>query len=391
MKRSQWLLLGGMVAVSINLRPAVASVAPVLETIHTDLGISNTVASLLTTIPVVCMGVFALLLPVITERLSRSETVFWGTVLIATTIAARVGGQNVFVLFGSTVLISVGIGVTQALLPALVTEHFPDRTAFATGLYTASMTGGAILATVLTAPLSGLLSWPVALALWAVPAGIALPIWLVVTNNGTKKPTETTTSRVGLPWRKQTAWVLVIVFGGATATFFFILTWLAPRYVALGWSPNAAGVLLTVTLFVQVLSNIFVSAVGDRWDDTRSLFTLMVLCFVTGAIGVAVMPLAYPYLWAVLLGTGSGGLFTLSMTLPITHARSAAETDGLTAMMLGFGYLMGAFGPVTGGLLRDVTGSDTIMFATFGCLSLCLLVPIMTIGTEERTNRRGST
>jgi CP family cyanate transporter-like MFS transporter len=385
MNRRQWLLLAGMIAVALNLRPAVASVAPVLETINTDLAISNTVASLLTTIPVICMGVFALVLPAITERSSRTQTIFWGTALIAVTIAARVGGRNLFVLFMSTILVSIGIGVTQAVLPALVTEYFPDRTAFATGLYTASMTGGAILATALTAPLAGRLSWPAALAVWAIPAGIALPIWLYATG---KEPESTTgapeTDTVtGLPWRQRSAWVLVAVFGGATTTFFFILTWLAPRYVALGWSASTAGVLLTATLVTQTVSNVFVSAVGDRWHDRRPLFVLMIISFATGASGVTFVPLEYPYLWAVMLGIGSGGLFTLSMTLPILHAGTATETDGLTAIMLGFGYLMGALGPVAGGLLRDTTGSDTVMFGTFTLFSLCLLIPVMSIGTED--------
>ena len=395
MKRTQWLLLGGMGAVSLNLRPAVASVAPVLETIHTELAISNAVASLLTTIPVVCMGLFALLVPAITKRSGRIMTILWGTVLIAITTAARVGGRSVIILFGSTVLVSVGIGVTQAVLPALVTEYFPNRTAFATGVYTSSMTGGAILATLLTAPIAGLLSWPVALAFWMIPAVIAIPVWLIATRTKQRtatgaEETATETYRVGLPWRQHSAWILIAVFGGATTTFFFVLTWLAPRYVALGWSTNSAGVLLTISLAVSAVSNLFISAVGDQWHDKRPLFLVVILCLVAGGFGVALVPLYAPFLWAIMLGMGSGGLFTLCMTLPISHAGTHAEIDRLTAMMLGVGYSVGAFGPVAGGILRDLTGSDTVMFSTFAVFAFCLLAPVAAIKTTETAGKSAS-
>ncbi|CAK6481048.1 hypothetical protein ACPOM7_18505 [Peribacillus castrilensis] len=45
--------------VAANLRPAIASVSPLLETIRYDLGMSSFAVSFLTTIPVLCMGIFA--------------------------------------------------------------------------------------------------------------------------------------------------------------------------------------------------------------------------------------------------------------------------------------------------------------------------------------------
>jgi CP family cyanate transporter-like MFS transporter len=399
MRRGQWLLLAGLVAVSVNLRPAVASVVPILETIRADLAVSNAAASLLTTVPVVCMGVFAFL--TVAVDLRRSRVLFWGLVAIALATAARVGGRHAAVLFGSTLLVSVSIGVTQAVFPALVTESFPERASFVTGLYTASMTVGAILATLLTAPLAALLSWPVALAVWALPAVVVVPAWVAVSRRGWVATTDETrppgasgtgemraspraaTARdalAAIPWQRRSAWVLVAVFGGATATFFTVLTWLPPRYVALGWSQTAAGLLIGGCLAAQILSNLFISAVGDGWRDKRPLFALMLASLVAGASGVALAPRVAPPLWALLLGLGSGGLFTLSMTLPVTHAETPAETDRVTAMMLGVGYVLGALGPVAGGVVRDLTQSDTAIFGALAAFGLCLLAPVAALG-----------
>ena len=54
-----WLMALALVAVAANLRTAMASVPPLTETIADDLGLSNTALGALTTLPVLCMGLFA--------------------------------------------------------------------------------------------------------------------------------------------------------------------------------------------------------------------------------------------------------------------------------------------------------------------------------------------
>src|SRR6185369_3102252 len=48
-----------LVLAAVNLRTAVASVPPLLDQIQDDLGLSGAAAGSLTTLPVVCMGLFA--------------------------------------------------------------------------------------------------------------------------------------------------------------------------------------------------------------------------------------------------------------------------------------------------------------------------------------------
>ena len=54
-----WVMALGLVAVAANLRTVMASVPPLVDTISADLGLSNTAMGALTTLPVLCMGVFA--------------------------------------------------------------------------------------------------------------------------------------------------------------------------------------------------------------------------------------------------------------------------------------------------------------------------------------------
>lgn len=390
MKRSQWIVLLGILVVALSLRPAVASVSPVLETIRADLGLSYTAVSLLTTVPTLCMGVFALTIPAITDRVGRERGVFWGVVLITVATAARVWSQQLLVLFGSTLLVGIGIAVTQALLPSLVTEYFTNRESFATGLYTASLTIGAGLAGGVTAPVGEFLgSWPAALAAWAIPAALAVPIWYLSWRRVARETGETDTEPEGdrprLPWQNRWAVVLTLFFGGSSTVFFFVLTWLAPRYVALGWSSSRAGLLLSVFVLTQLGGNLVVSAVGDRLNDQRPLFALLLLSVIAGAIGVAVAPLFAPWGWALLLGVGAGGVFTLGLTLPVTYSAGPTATDGLTSMMLGGGYLIAALGPVAAGSLRDVTGSYAVAFGGLVFLGIVLLGISMRFKPDRET------
>ena len=48
-----------MVLVALNLRPALASLAPLLSRVQADTGLSAAAIGALTTMPVLCLGLFA--------------------------------------------------------------------------------------------------------------------------------------------------------------------------------------------------------------------------------------------------------------------------------------------------------------------------------------------
>ena len=135
----------GLFLVASNLRPALTSVSAVLGTIQQDLGLSGVVSGLLTTIPVLCMSVFALSAAWITERIGPERGVLWSVVLIGVATAGRLAGEELVVLFAATFLVGVGIAVAQSQLPTIVKAHFPQRVALVTGLYTLGINAGAAL------------------------------------------------------------------------------------------------------------------------------------------------------------------------------------------------------------------------------------------------------
>lgn len=375
---SNSVVLIGILLAAFNLRPAIASVSPLLEVIRSDTGLSYAAISLLTSVPVFCMGIFALATPTVTRLVGRERGLFWGIGLIGFATAGRVAGDNSIVLIATTVLVGIGIAISQTLLPPLISVYFPRRVAFATGLYTASLSAGAAIATAVTGPLRAVVgSWTTALALWALLAGVALLAWLPVLRSRPRRRTDSMVDRrlfEAISWTDRDVWMMIGVLGGGNTIFYSTLTWLAPRYVALGWSENASGFLLTAFLVSQVGGMLAVSAFADRLFDRRTWLGGALVLTAVGAIGVALRPEVLPWGIAAVFGTGAGGLFALALTLPVDFAAGDDTAGQLSTVVMCGGYLIGAVGPFVIGLSRDAGGGYPTTFGGMAVLCLGLLV-----------------
>ena len=85
-----WLMALALVAVAANLRTAMASVPPLTESIADDLGLSNTALGALTTLPVLCMGLFAPFAQRIAARLGAAASVELSIACVAVGLGAPV-------------------------------------------------------------------------------------------------------------------------------------------------------------------------------------------------------------------------------------------------------------------------------------------------------------
>ncbi|HVI91914.1 MAG TPA: MFS transporter, partial [Dongiaceae bacterium] len=174
------LLLGAsLVLIAFNLRPALASLAPVLPEVMRDRGLSPTGGSLLTTLPVLCLGLFAPFAPLLVRRFGSERAILGLLVVLAGGTALR-GLGNLPALIGGAIIVGAAIGIINVLLPGLVKRDFPRQAALMTGFYTMALCGGAAAAEGATLPLKALLgdSWPAALAIWTLPVILVIVLWL---------------------------------------------------------------------------------------------------------------------------------------------------------------------------------------------------------------------
>lgn len=380
-------LLAGLLAASFNLRPALASLSPLIETIRADLGLGHVTLSLLTVLPILCMGAVPVGAMRLAGRIGSERSMLLALLLIAAATGLRADGRNIGLLLATALLAGVGIAVAQALAPVLIKQHFAARATLVMGLYSAVMTLGAGVAAGLTAPLARTLaSWPLALATWALPALLAAAFWLPAARQGTGA--VATKPGAGLPWRSGTAWLVTLYSGAVFAQFWSVLTWLAPAFESRGASAEEAGLLLALMTAVQIVSSLAIAVLAGRSPDRRPWLALCLCVGMAAFAGIALIPDAAPaWLWTVLIGFGIGALFPLTLGLPLDYAPDAATVGRLATMTLSVGYLLAAAGPWLMGWLRGVTGSYALPFLTLALLCGAMLLATLRL----RPSRERST
>src|SRR5215218_10838240 len=149
------LLVLGIVLLAANLRSALTSVAPLIGQIRTDTGISNGVAGLLTTLPLLAFGVLSPVAPRLARRFGMERMLLASLLLLAVGIVVRSAG-TVVVLFLGTAVLGAAIVVGNVLLPALVKREFPERVGLMTSVYLTALGISGALAAGVSVPLAQL-------------------------------------------------------------------------------------------------------------------------------------------------------------------------------------------------------------------------------------------
>ncbi|WP_373432274.1 MFS transporter [Streptomyces afghaniensis] len=174
------LLVLGIVLSALNLRPAITSLGALLEEVRDGLGMSGSVAGLLTSVPPLCFAVFGVMAPRLARRFGAGAVVCAGMAAIATGLAIRPYAGGTAGFLAASALALMGIAVSNVLMPVIVKHWFPDRVGSMTGLYSMALALGTALAAAVTVPLTDALggSWQSGLALWAGLAVAAVLPWL---------------------------------------------------------------------------------------------------------------------------------------------------------------------------------------------------------------------
>jgi CP family cyanate transporter-like MFS transporter len=350
-----------------------------IPSVQDDLGISHTVAGLLGSIPVLCMGIFAPAAAYVAGAIGVRAAISLSVALVAAGGLVRVVGPSTAVLIGFTLPVGIGIALAGTLLPAAVKGRLAHRPASGTGFYATGIQLGAALAAALAVPLAHLHGgWQFALAAFSVAAALSAAAWFALTDRGPR----TRLRPPAMPLHNPTAWAVSLVFAMIAVSFFGLSTWLPDAYVEHGWSEGSAGALLAVVQAVTVPIGLTVPLLADRWGSRRVYLSTAAAVQMVGLLGVQLAPDA-GWLWAVVLGLGIGTLFPLAMTLPLDLSRDPAQAGAVTGMMLGIGYSITGLAPLVLGLVRDATGSFSASLWLILAIEGCLLVSSLWL-THER-------
>jgi CP family cyanate transporter-like MFS transporter len=370
------LLVVAIVAVALNQRPAIVAVGSVLGPLQDDTGLSDTLAGVLTAVPVLCFGAFAPVAPRLARRIGLETAVALSLVLLAGGIALRLF-PPVPLLYAGSLLAGAAIALANVLLPAFVKREFL-RPGPAMGVYSSSLNVGAALGAAVTLPLATALgiSWRGALGLWLVLALVALALWLPVAGTGRAHRTVGPVLAGVGSWsllRQPLARQVTGYLGLQSVEFYSFAAWLPTLlHDTAHVSLTEGGALLGVSNVVGAAAALLAPAQAGRMRTQRPLVAGVVLAYALGLGGLLLVPATATLLWVGLFGVAQGGGFALALTLIVLRSPTPLASARLGGVAQCLGYLVAAAGPLLLGALHEGSGG----WAWPVVLLLVLLVPM---------------
>ncbi|WP_341637045.1 MFS transporter [Staphylococcus casei] len=351
------LFLGALILAAFNLRPGITSISPVLNEITKGLGMSSALASLLTSIPLLCFGFCSLFAGRLASRFQSEKTITFFIALIGIVTFARIFTNSTIFLLITALLIGAGIGIVSPLLSGFIKNNFPEKASSMIGIYSTSMVVGASISIGLTPPIQHWLnnSWSNGLAFWSILALIAVPFWLMVIKSSNTH-TESQKIKPTLPLKNKNAWLLTAFVGLVTLMFYCFAAWLPAIVVEKGGTTELGGVVGTIAMIAQLPATLLLPSLLRAVPSKRFWIIILTLSIMIG-LSLLSFTNVTPIISSICLGIGSGGLVSLTLLLPIDKASSPMEASSWSAMTQAIGYMIGAIGPFIIGFLHDYLGS----------------------------------
>ena len=123
--------------------------------------------------------------------------------------------------------------------------------------------------------------------------------------------------------------------------------------------------------------------IATKSDNQRPLVLVSAMAFLLGLAGLLAAPVAGVWAWMVLLGIGQGAGIGLALTLFVLRSTTSSAAAQLSGMAQTVGYLVAATGPLTVGVLHDITRGWTLPVAAL----IAALAALLTVGWVAAANR----
>lgn len=365
--------VAAVLLIGFNLRPAITGLSPLIPDIRQSFGLSGLAISLLTTLPVVCLGLFGPAAPPLARRFG-TETVLLASLLgiVVGTVARSFG---TIPLYAGTLLIGASMSLLGVLSPVVIKRDFPRRIGLMMGLYTMLISLGAALSTATAVPLQRGLggSWERSLLFWALPALVAALVFIPQLFRY-EHARGVATPRVRGLIRDPLAWQVTGFFALVSSLAYAVFSWGPIMLQARGLDGTSSGLVISISYVGQMVTALAAPILAGRQRDQRLLVVAVVLLTATGLLGFVFAPAWSLALFSVLLGFGQGGAFGLALSLIVLRAGSPHVVAQLSSFVQTIGYIGGGLiGPFAVGLIHDWSGSwpvVAIFYVTVGLGSL---------------------
>ncbi len=383
MRKGTLLTALGILFVSFNLRAPITAVGSLVKLIQTDFTLSNQVAGLITTIPLIAFAIVSPFVATFVKRHGYARITAIGVMLVLVGEVVRSYTGTIGLFIGTTTL-GVGIAIGNVIVPSVIKSHFPKNIGLMTSIYTASLCGCAALGAGISYPLAAQvgLGWGHALAVWGIVAVLSLVMWIpqfkLESEFHAAAPKPKATARQSRSiWLEPVAWSVTFFMGIQSLVFYALVAWLPTMLAARGFEASFVSLLALLYQLVAIPATLIIPILCDKFKDQRLLTWGVCATYLMGMIGMIACTSELGILLSILvMALSMGGAISLSIAFISLRSPNALRTSQLSGMAQSAGYLLAAIGPVFIGYLVDVMGNWTIIMSI---LAACL-VPLAISG-----------
>jgi CP family cyanate transporter-like MFS transporter len=371
LRPADWLQLALLWLGGFALRVTLLAVPPVIPQIHRQLGLDEKGVSILTGLPILLLAAGAVPGAVLIARIGSRRALVTGLVAIAAGSALRGLGPSLQLLFAATLVMGVGVAVSQPAFSTLTREWFPLRVALATAAYANGLLVGETVPASLTGPLvlpalHG--SWPLSFLFWSLPVVLMAILVAILTRQA---PPDPALPRRWWPdFRSPHLWLLGLVMGCASAAYFGANTFL-PDFVRATGRPELKDASLTALNICQLPASILVLTVARRLVGQRWPLLVAGGLIAAGSALLALTPGIWVVAWAGLVGFAAALTLVLTLALPPLLA-AAGDVPRFSAGVFLIMYSCSFAGPLLGGAAWDATGSPVTPFLALAAIGLVM-------------------
>lgn len=356
-KKKTALLLVGILIIALNLRPALASVGPLIDDIREATGLSNFLLGLLTTLPLLAFGVVSMFAPVFTKRFGMGRVLLAALLLLTAGILIRTLSWLPAMYIG-TVLLGIAIAFGNVLMPSLTKQNFPTNSGLITSLYSGAMAIGASVAAGLSVPLAYNfnLGWRGSLRVWAILSVLAFILWIpqlwrlkkVKSNRNFQKSMRSL-------MQQRLAWKVALFMGLQSFTFYVILAWLPDLLISRGYTNESAGWMLSLSQATGIFGSFLIPFLAGKKKDQQTMVAFLISIEILGLIGLLLPNFGWEWIWISMIGFVLGACFGLALLFIVLRSHDTESATELSGMAQSVGYFIAATGPIFIGSLFDFT------------------------------------
>ncbi|WP_439565686.1 MFS transporter [Microcella sp.] len=394
-RRSE-LLLGvvAIVLIAATMRLPVAALSPLAGRIDADIPLSALALGALGTAPPIAFALAGVLAPRLARRLQLEPTLLLAMLAMIAGHLVRAAAVDFAMLLAGTLVLLLGAGFGNVLLPAAVKKVTPNRIGTMTAVYAMIMSIGAAVPPLVAVPLAELADWRLSLAIWAAFVAIALVPWVALAAREVRAHrrrraavaadgmpgAEPTRPRRAALLRSPTLWGIGIPFTISSISAYAGFALLPPmlREIA-GVGEAEAGALLALLGFLGLPLAAIGPVLAARLRTPTPLLVASTALFATAYAGLLLGPEAATLLWMIALGLGYI-TFPMCLALFALRTRTPAMASTVSGAVQTVGYAIAALAPLLLGALRDSTGSWSPAIAVLLVLSFANLIAVPLLG-----------